>query len=219
MFKSYAWLPMAIAVALASTVAVAQEDAAKGAATTSTTAPRAVGETIVVHATVINVDQSTRFVTLKGKDGKEVTVEAGDDVRNLDQLKAGDTVTLKYHRALALDILPAGSVKPDAVVEGGASRAEPGQKPGGVVGQSVTITATLTAIDLQKHTVTLKGPEGNEKTIEVKDPVRQANMAKLKVGDMVRITYIEAVAVEVKGDAAKSKSKGSTSKTKSKDAQ
>lgn len=206
MIKSPAWLPLAIAMAFTSTVALAQEDAAKSAPPPAS-APRMIGETVVVHATVVNVDQSTRYVTLKGEDGEEFTVTAGKDVRNLAQLKAGDTVTIKYHRALAMEILPAGSAQPDATVEGGAGRAEPGQKPGAMAGQAITITAALTAIDLKNHTVTLKGPEGNERTIEVKDPARQARMAQLKVGDLVRITYVEAVAVEVKSQAAKSKKK------------
>jgi hypothetical protein len=40
--------------------------------------------------------------------------------------------------------------------------------------------------------------------IEVKDPKRQAQMSKLKVGQMVRITYVEALAISVtKGKAKK----------------
>lgn len=210
MTKIHAWLPLAIAAVLASTAAMSQEDAAKSTPAPAS-APRMIRETVTVHATVTNVDQESRFVTLKGDDGKEVTVEAGPEVHNLAQLKAGDTVTLKYQRALAMDILPAGSAKPDATMEGGAARAEPGQKPGGAAGQAITITATLTAIDLKNHTVTLKGPEGNERTIEVKDPARQARLSQLKVGDLVRITYVEAVAVEVKAKGAKSKSKSKAS--------
>jgi hypothetical protein len=45
--------------------------------------------------------------------------------------------------------------------------------------------------------VTLKGPEGNERVIAVKDPARQAKLSRLKVGDLVRITYVEAIALQV----------------------
>jgi hypothetical protein len=155
-------------------------------------------ETTTVTATVIHVDQQSRFVTLRGPKGNEITVEAGPDVRNLAQLKAGDQITVRYQQALAVEILPASSGdQPGAVVEGSASRADKGMKPGGNAEQAVTVTTTLTAIDLKNHTVTLKGPEGNERTIAVKDPARQAKLAKLKVGDLVRITYVEAVALQV----------------------
>ena len=73
-------------------------------------------------------------------------------------------------------------------------RAKPGEKPGGAVGQRVTFTATIEAIDLAKGTVTLKGPQGNSQTIKARNP---ANLKKVKVGDVVDITYTEAVAIEV----------------------
>ena len=155
-------------------------------------------ETTTVTATVVHVDQQSRFVTLRDPQGEEVTVEAGPDVRNLAQLKAGDQITVRYQQALALELVPASSGdKPGVVVEGGASRADKGQKPGGNVEQAVTLTATLTAVDLKNHTVTLKGPEGNERVIAVKDPARQAKLSRLKVGDLVRITYVEAIALQV----------------------
>jgi hypothetical protein len=45
--------------------------------------------------------------------------------------------------------------------------------------------------------VTLLGPDGKQREFEVKDPVRQARMNQLKVGQMVRVTYVEAIAVTV----------------------
>ena len=81
--------------------------------------------------------------------------------------------------------------------EQAAVRAEPGQKPAGAVGQRVTFAATIEAIDLAKGTVTLKGPQGNSQTIKARNP---ANLKKVKVGDVVDITYTEAVAIKV--DAA-----------------
>jgi len=72
-----------------------------------------------------------------------------------------------------------------------------GDAPGVLGERSTTVTAKLTGLDLKKHTVTLTGPDGNSRTIEVKDPARQAKMSSLKVGQMVRITYAEAVAVQV----------------------
>ena len=44
------------------------------------------------------------------------------------------------------------------------------------------------------HTVTIKGPEGNSETVKAKDP---KNLDKVKVGDLVEITYAQALAVSL----------------------
>lgn len=150
-----------------------------------------------ITATVVSVDQAERFITLKGPKGKEVTIQAGPEVKNFDQLKAGDQVTAHYQAAVAVQVMPADSTQRGVEYTGGQATAKPGSEPGLKAGQAVTVTSRLTAVDLKNHTVTLKGPDGNERTIEVKDPARQAQMGSLKVGDMVVATYVEALAVTV----------------------
>ena len=54
--------------------------------------------------------------------------------------------------------------------------------------------STITAIDLAKGTFTLTGPGGRSQTLKARDI---ANLRKVKVGDLVDITYSEAVAVSV----------------------
>ena len=69
------------------------------------------------------------------------------------------------------------------------------QKPGVVVGDVVVVTATVEAVDKDKRPVTLKGPEGNVRTIKV-DP-RVKNLRQVKVGDELVIRHTEAVAIAV----------------------
>lgn len=158
-----------------------------------------------ITATVVSVDQEKRLVTLKGPKGKEVTVQAGPDVQNLDKLKAGDQVTAHYQAAVALQVMSAESAQPGVDYSAGQSSAPKGSEPGAKASQSVTVTSRLTAVDLKHHTITVAGPDGKSRTIEVKDPERQAQMKKLKVGDMMVVTYVEALALTVtpKGKAAK----------------
>jgi len=66
--------------------------------------------------------------------------------------------------------------------------------PGGMAAREVSVTATVTAIDKQKGTITLKGPEGKVNTVKVQDP---ANLDKVSVGDDLMITYTEALAISV----------------------
>jgi hypothetical protein len=68
----------------------------------------------------------------------------------------------------------------------------------GVAGAARTmdITATITAIDAKTRAVTLKGPQGNEKTIVAGPEVK--NFAQLKVGDQVNLQYVESLVLELK---------------------
>jgi hypothetical protein len=62
------------------------------------------------------------------------------------------------------------------------------------------VVATIEAINKEKETVTLKGPEGKMKTVKVRNP---ANLEKVAVGDRVMITLTQAVAIDVTGAPAK----------------
>jgi hypothetical protein len=151
---------------------------------------------VEVQATVTAIDLKHRMVTLKGPDGNETTLHVGKEARNLSQVKVGDVVKAAYVQHVAWQVRRAGDGAPSADVsaEQGAVRAEAGEKPAGAVGQRVSFTATIEAIDLDKHMVTLKGPEGNSVTVKARNP---ANLKKAKVGDLVDITYTEAVAIKV----------------------
>jgi hypothetical protein len=59
-----------------------------------------------------------------------------------------------------------------------------------------TISATVTAVDVQKRLVTLKGPEGKTATIEVRPDVR--NLAQVKVGDQLVVRYYESIGAAMK---------------------
>jgi hypothetical protein len=191
-------LGAAIAVALAIPMAVsAQSQAPASSSTVHSVAGELMREDKTITATVTNVDQENRFVTLKGPKGNEVTVEAGPEVKNLAQLKAGDQVTAHYQAAVAVQLMPAGSVQPGVETQSNKSSAPKGSTPGAEAGHEVTVTAKLTAVDTKNNTITLTGADGHSRVIDVKDPDRQAILKKLKVGDMVVITYVEALALTV----------------------
>jgi Cu/Ag efflux protein CusF len=153
-----------------------------------------MGRTVELQATVTAIDLDSRMVTLKGPEGNEKTIYVDERARNLPQLKVGDVVKIVYVEALAWQVQKSKKGAPSAAVESAATRTEPGEKPGGAVAQRISITASIEAIDLPNGTVTLKGPEGNTRTIKARDP---ANLKKVKVGDLVDITYTEAVALTV----------------------
>jgi hypothetical protein len=67
---------------------------------------------------------------------------------------------------------------------------------GRVAATHAILTAEVTAIDLDKRQVTLKGPQGNEVTVTVGDAVKRLD--EVKVGDFVRVDYLVSMAAELR---------------------
>ena len=153
---------------------------------------QAVVSSETVTATVVKVDQKTREVTIKTKDGKTHSFVAGDDVKNLAQVKKGDIITAVYTEAIAYEVKKHGET--GVTTSSAAATAKPGDKPGAAVAHQTTVTVLITAIDTKAPTVTFMGPRGNSETIKVRDP---KNLNGVKVGDKVDITYTEALAIKV----------------------
>jgi Cu/Ag efflux protein CusF len=145
-----------------------------------------------IRGTVAGVDKDAGTVTLKGPKGRTVTIEVKDKSK-LDQIKVGDPVVAAYMEAVAARVVKAGSgAAPGVTTTETRVTSKPGETPAGAVGREVTATVTITAIDRKNHTVTVKGPQGGTETIKAKDP---KNLEGLKVGDLVEITYTQALAV------------------------
>jgi Cu/Ag efflux protein CusF len=147
-----------------------------------------------VTATVVAIDQGSREVTLRNAEGKVETITVGPEVRNLPQVRKGDRVVATYYESLALELKKPGEATPGIEAAEGADRAQLGQKPGAAGARTVKVTAKITAVDRKTQMVTLKGPKGKVVDVHVKDPAR---LAKVKKGDLVDITYTEALAIAV----------------------
>jgi Cu/Ag efflux protein CusF len=156
---------------------------------------RGKGEASVtkVRGTVEAIDKDAGTVTLKGPK-RSITIEVNDKSK-LDQIKVGDPVVAAYIEAVAWRVMKAGSgAAPGVSTTETRVSSKPGETPAGAIGREVTATVTITAIDKKAHTVTVKGPRGGTETIKAKDP---KNLEGLKVGDMVEITYTQALAVSL----------------------
>jgi hypothetical protein len=201
MGKLLRFVPLACALALAACSAEASKPtpppAAPAAAPEAKPAPMAA-RAVTATAKVAKVDQKKRMVTLKGADGKTKTIHVGPEVKNLPQVKAGDTVVVTYYESIALAVKKKGEAEVGVTSASDTTTAEEGKMPAAVTATTTTITAKITAIDTENQTVTVKGPRGNSVTVKAQDP---ANLAKLKKGDLVQLTYTEAVAVSVERQA------------------
>jgi hypothetical protein len=169
----------------------AQAPAAKAPATKAL--PKgAVASKTTVTAMVTALDQKTRAITIKTQDGVESTFTVDPAVKNLAQVNVGDTIVATYVEALAYEVKKGGTAGASAMAAGGT--AEPGKKPAGAIGRQVTVTVSIDAIDPSVPSVTFKGPQGNTRTIKVRDPKK---LEGVSVGDTVEITYTEALALKI----------------------
>jgi len=155
-------------------------------------------ETITLQAKVVSVNQKTRMVVLQGPDGGKVEFRADDQVKNLPQVRKGDMITAVYRRAIAAKLVKKGSAKVGTESADVLATAKPGEKPAAVDAQAVQITARVTKVNRETKEVTLKGPKGRSVTVAVKDP---KVMEDVKVGDLVEVTYTEALIVAVEAPA------------------
>ena len=145
-------------------------------------------ETGVVEA----VEAASRTITLKKPDGTFVTVVAGPDVKRFAEIKVGDKVNARYYENVVVRLKQPGD--PDVASAAKATTPSAQYSPGGTRAKEVTITATITAIDMNTPSITFTGPYGWKYTSKVQDTEA---LAKVKVGDKVDITWTEALLVSV----------------------
>jgi hypothetical protein len=143
-------------------------------------------------ATIEAIEASTRTLTLKKPDGTFVQTVAGPDMKRFAELKVGDKVTARFYENVVLMLKQPGE---KAVDTGGKATTGSEQVlPGGTRAKQRTITATITAIDMNVPSITFTGPNNWKYTSRVQD---KEALAKVKVGDKVDIVWTEAVLVSV----------------------
>ena len=162
--------------------------------TTETATQVETQNVVKMTARVDAIDHKHRIVTLRGPEGEPVTFKVDDAVRNLDQVKKGDQVVASYYESIAIRVHKPGEAEPGVSSTDATERAPVGAMPGAATAQTTSITARVTKIDKSKPSITLKGPKGKLVTVKVKDPAR---LEKVKVGDLLSITYTQAVAIAV----------------------
>lgn len=167
------------------------KDAASAAPVVSGTVAEGV---VTATAKVKAIDQKTREVVLQREDGSVLKFKAGDEVRNLAQVKAGDDVSVAYYESLAYEVHKPGQAVAGTVVAEEAQRAALGDRPGASAARVTTMTATIAAIDKATRLVVLQTADGEQTSIRARDPQK---LDKVAVGDLVEITYSEAIALSV----------------------
>ncbi len=155
---------------------------------------RVMVETNTVTATVVSIDYKTREVTLKGPKGGMTTFIAGDEVKNLNQVKKGDKVTFNYIEGVAIDVQKATEA-PKMMETQTITRAKPGEKPAGTIKTVGFLTAKVAEIDYKSRVVMLELPEGQALRFTIGAQVRRLN--EVKKGDEVVVEYVQELSIKV----------------------
>lgn len=151
-------------------------------------------DTLTLDAKVVAINHKARTATLLMPGGEKMPITVGPEAINFDLVKKGDRVQALVTEELAIYLGDENSADDDgaaAVVV----LAEKGEQPGGMVAETTRDTATVTAIDLEAHTATLKFADGRTSTVDVRPDV---DLTQQKVGAKVvfEITKMVALSVE-----------------------
>lgn len=152
-----------------------------------------LGSVSSMVATVESVDLDTREVVLRDGDGEVIRFVAGEEVRNLAQVEVGDQVMVEHSIGLLLMAAPATGEEPMRADVLDVWLAELGQKPGVRIEHTAAAVGTVTAVDADARTVTIRGVE---RTV-VLEAAEDIDLDAIDVGDEVNAFFQESIVISV----------------------
>lgn len=182
----------AASVAIAAAIGLAAPCAALAQPAKSLTDVRRASEKV----TVVSIDRASRHVVVRKASGETATLKAPPEVRNLDQLKPGDTITATYTIETEYALSPPNKPLPKDTETMIAARAEKGELPAAVVANHMVVTGAVLGVDMKKHTLRVVSPHGGEvHTVAVSSPEGRRLMGKLKPGDKITAYVTESLLI------------------------
>jgi len=187
-------LVSAVVLMMGSSIAIAQNKPQAVVAVEAAPGVLKVAEGVQVQGKFKSVDQKTRQVVVVGPNGNEFKTTLGNEVKNFNQIKVGDIVTLTHVEIFVADIKKPSKVEIRERVETEkAVTAKLGDKPAAAIERQVAIVADVTAVDEKKGTLTVRGAT-RTLDIKVKDP---KVLKGIKVGTQIETVVTEIIAIEV----------------------
>ena len=150
------------------------------------------GNSVTMTVTIEAIEQSTRTLTVKDKDGIYETIVAPPEMKRFSELKVGDKITVRYYDNVVVRVKKPGEAAVD--VDSAALTKGQGQRPAGTAATQKTMTVTITAMDPKARSITVKGPNGYNYSRKVED---KKAFDQLKVGDQLDLTWTEAMLISV----------------------
>lgn len=144
--------------------------------------------------TVKGINAETREITLMGEDGELTTITAGEEVERFSEIAVGDAITFDVYTYLKAEFRAptAEELAEPVVVLAEAAKTTMEDAPAGAVGAMIKAVVSIEVLDRVHMLATVMGPGGNFLTIQMED---KALITKLHIGQVLIITYAEAIAV------------------------
>lgn len=155
---------------------------------------RSSAELVTASATVVSVDGATRNVVLQeDSTGEQYSVVAGPEVRNFDQIAAGDVVTVDFFEATTLAM--ADPADPGTAITGVmGGRTPEGDLPGGMAVASTSMVVEVVSYDSTSGLAIIRTPDGRQIRTIV-PPEMRSFADQRRRGDRVAVTMTDAIAV------------------------
>lgn len=145
-------------------------------------------------ARVVHLDRDAGQITLQGPEGGQRTLALGDTAQRLDEVEVGDTVMVEFIQHLSVELMAGDGAKPGLGIGVSTNSAPETERPGMTATATTVSTAVVQEIDLEHNTFKLQWAEEDIRQYEARDP---ENLRKASVGDLVVVTYTEALAVQL----------------------
>jgi hypothetical protein len=167
------------------------------ASTGAAPAPVELSNELTATSQVTAIDKATRLVTLRREDGNLFQVLCGADVRNFDQIAAGDTLRVKFKESLKVSLTPPGQGGPEAGAGVVAARAPAGGTPAAAAGIGVSVRVKIESIDREHGIVVFSLPSGELISHRIVTEDGHRFVEALKIGDKVQLDYHQAFALAI----------------------
>ena len=156
-------------------------------------APVTKANVVKVTATIQAIEAGTRTITLRDDKGNEDSYSVGPAVQRFNELKVGQKVNITYYESIVFQLLKPGEPGSGESLEVGLNRAK-SALPAGTVATQDKATVTVKAVDPAVPSITVTTADGRVVTRKVED---KKNIANVKPGDKIDITYTRAVLASV----------------------
>lgn len=156
----------------------------------------AIVDTFTAIATIASVDATSHKVTLIDADGKSSSYKAASGV-DLSQFRIGEQVGVRVMDETLLEIKRGVAPASDSVATSFAAAADATGDTAMFEGETVEVSAKISAVDTKARTVTLQLADGTTKTFKAHGSV---NLDQAAVGTTVVVKYAIAVLVATAND-------------------
>ena len=146
----------------------------------------------VVTGKVERLDPFGRSLTLRTPEGLQHTVYAGKELKTFDELRSGDTVTVRISESVVVAVRP--NARMTAIEDSTAAAKKGPDAAAADVLQQLKAVVRVETVDPASQVITYKTADNRNVMRQVTDPKL---LEGLKRGDTIEITYTRERAIEI----------------------